>query len=147
MQLAVPTTVTQSLRPADPGDQLRNYRHVDLVVPDLVSRIDRSLKPGLAGLEVEHSRCDRRNVGGASVPIKVSCDGVALQVCGRNKGAAADLNPVLADDLGAPDPGDHVVGDYCARAGVVDDDAALLIALNDVVIDGGHSRRQIGLAP
>src|SRR2546425_1981823 len=33
MQLAVPNRQSlQSLRPADAGDQLRNYRHVDLVV-------------------------------------------------------------------------------------------------------------------
>src|SRR5206468_7398989 len=51
----------------------------------------------------------------------------------------------LGDDLGTSDARDDVIRYHGAGAKVVDDDASLLIALEDVVVDRGHARGSLKL--
>src|SRR5262249_37346463 len=65
--------------------------------------------------------------------------GVGVAVAGHlvvpdpGGGAVADLDAVLGDDAGRPGAGDGVAEDLGGRAGVLDQDAALLVAVDAVV--------------
>src|SRR5438552_15242228 len=58
----------------------RDDRHVDLVMAELVRRVDRSLETWLARLEIENASGHRRRRRRASVQIKIRCNSVALEV-------------------------------------------------------------------
>src|SRR5439155_8060 len=87
------------------------------------------------GLEEQHTRvlCLGQGIGTAAGMVALVAGN---RVAGQGRGgAAADLDAVLRDRGRVADAGDHAARDRPSRAGVVEDDAALL------VVGDGDARR------